>query len=91
MAPLPETGDLTRRGDLGDVALLLVGLRMGDNGLLPTTPNLGDCARCVLLGETALLGGVLARVGDLKGDFCERTLPPREGGGTGDLDRGRVR
>lgn len=56
------------RGDLGDVALPLVGLRMGETGLLPTTPIvfgdvggrlvlMGEAARPVRMGETALFRG----------------------------------
>ena len=97
-SPLPLTGDLTRRGDLGVAALPLVGLRIGDSGLLPTTPSdLGEVGgRFVLIGETALFrcggGDIFLLRGDIppprveKGDFDRA----RETGLVGDLDLDRL-
>ena len=96
-SPLPLTGDLTRRGDFGVVALPLVGLRIGESGLLPTTPSdLGEVGgRFVLIGEIALFrcggGDMFLLRGDIpprveKGDFDRA----REMGLVGDLDLERL-
>mmetsp|Transcript_9588 Transcript_9588/g.20832 ORF Transcript_9588/g.20832 Transcript_9588/m.20832 type:complete len:427 (-) Transcript_9588:491-1771(-) len=72
-APLPPTGDLIRPGDLLGEAVLLLGLRTGESGRLPTTPSFG--------GERALRGVLLGDADRFaRGDTAAPTAPIFWGG-----------